>query len=84
MALLLQSADVYGVLWIWRPLVQLASARRVVEWVWDGRVSEELQPGTWETAAPTPQMSPRRHLYRIVVDEQLHRTLRAGASDQPT
>ena len=81
MALLLQSAVTYNVFWIWRPLIQLAHARRVVEWVWDGKASEELHPGSWETATPSPQMSPRRHFYRIVVDEQLHRTLRADASD---
>jgi hypothetical protein len=81
LAALLEAADEYKVSWIWQPVVQLGQATRHVEWVWEGKKIEELQPGAWVPAIPGPQMPPRSHVYRITVDQSLYHSWQSDASD---
>ncbi len=83
LAVLLQSADAYEVSWIWEPTTRLGKAERYIEWAWEGKRSELLQPGAWSPSTPKPQMAPRSHLYRITVDRSLYQSLQADTPDLP-
>lgn len=64
LAILLPSRDDYEIAWIWQPAIELANAERFVEWIWEGRRSDQLPDGTWQTTAPSP-VPPRSFTYRV-------------------
>jgi hypothetical protein len=64
LAVLLPSEEDYEILWIWRPAIELANAERFIEWIWEGRRSDQLPDGTWQMAKPPP-VPPRSFTYRI-------------------
>ncbi|WP_315730219.1 hypothetical protein [Bradyrhizobium sp. SZCCHNRI2010] len=64
LAILLPFGNDYEIAWIWQPAVELANAERFVEWTWEGRRSDQLPDGTWETTAPPP-VPPRSFTYRV-------------------
>jgi hypothetical protein len=66
LAVLLPSHDDYDVAWIWRPAIDLANAERYVDWIREGRRSDQLLDGDWRPASP-PSMPPRSFTYRVAL-----------------
>ncbi|MDA9492370.1 hypothetical protein [Bradyrhizobium sp. CCBAU 11361] len=79
-ALLLPSGDDYKVAWIWRPAIELASAERYIEWIWDQRRSDQLPDGTWQMRPPPPA-PPRSFKYRIGLTPTYVNSLPKDAGD---
>jgi hypothetical protein len=80
LAVLLPSSDEYEVAWIWRPAIELANAERFVDWIWEGRRSDQLPGGSWQPVSPPP-MPPRSFTYRIALTAALVASLPRDASD---
>jgi hypothetical protein len=80
MAILLPSQDDYSVAWIWRPIDELASAERFVDWIWDERRSDQLPDGDWQPTLPPP-MPARGFTYRIFLAEGFVDSLPKDAAD---
>ena len=80
MAVLLPRQDDYEVAWIWRPLVELANAERFVDWVWEGRRSDQLPDGCWQPTSP-PSMQPVNFTYRILLTPDYVNSLPKDAAD---
>ncbi|UGA43038.1 hypothetical protein HU230_0032925 [Bradyrhizobium quebecense] len=76
----LQLQDDYEVAWIWRPAVELANAERFVDWIWEGRRSDQLPDGDWQPTSP-PSMPPRSFTYRVALTAALVNSLPRDASD---
>ncbi len=71
LAVLLPSTDEYEVAWVWQPAVELANAERFIDWIWEGRRSDQLPDGTWQPATPPAPTPPRSFTYRITITKTL-------------
>ncbi|MCP1912355.1 hypothetical protein J2R96_004835 [Bradyrhizobium elkanii] len=80
LAILLPSRDDYEIAWIWQPAIELANAERFVEWIWEGRRSDQLPDGTWQTTAPPP-VPPRSFTYRVGLTPAFVNSLPKDAGD---
>lgn len=80
-AVLLQSGQGYDLSWSFEPTEDFQHAERYVEWIWDGRSGEPLQPCSWAIPDQKPLAPPRTHAYRITVDSTLHGALVEDAPD---
>ncbi|WLA99873.1 hypothetical protein [Bradyrhizobium elkanii] len=80
LAVLLPSSDEYEVAWLWRPALELANAERFVDWIWEGRRSDQLPDGSWQPVSPPP-MPPRSFTYRIALTSGLIGSLPRDAAD---
>jgi hypothetical protein len=73
-AILLPRQEGYEVAWIWRPATELADAERFVDWIWEGRRSDQLLDGDWQPTSPPP-MPPRSFTYRVTLTPDRVRVL---------
>jgi hypothetical protein len=80
LAVLLPASNDYEILWIWQPAVELKNAERFVDWIWEGRRSDQLSDGIWQPVPPLP-MPPRSFTYRIAFTAALVGSLPRDASD---
>jgi hypothetical protein len=81
LAVLLPSAAEYEVAWVWKPAVELANAERFVDWIWDGRRSDQLPDSSWLPVSPPAPMPPRSFTYRITLTGLLMRSLPKDTPD---
>jgi hypothetical protein len=80
MATLLPSQEGYDIAWIWRPMSELASAERFVDWIWNERRSDTLPDGVWQPNSP-PSMAARGFTYRIFLTQKFVDSLPKDAAD---